>query len=324
MAKEFIEPEEKEFDSTEQIMDDFNPLDEAIQEKAYTKPNVKFSASDMAADIAEPSFIPPPMGGDSIKEDEKVKKQPQEPFNPQMRDLPKKDKHDAADKVAGMMMTGYKFLNNLADSKLLFDPKKIQKLEIEGELNLGIQVPISSTDSISAGEFINEFNEQSKGTITVSKEFEDEVMPVLIEVLEKRGVGMNSEQYLAYLIGKDIAVKGFMVMQSLSVKKEMLNMLKELSAQQAQVQQPVRPTPQSPIVEPTYEQPRQKEPTYSNVAPSVNDVVNQMTGGYEPTPQYQEDDMNYEEPKQQKVEVKIIKDAPKSTLGKRGRPKKNK
>lgn len=324
MAKEFIEPEEKEFDNAEQIMDDFNPLDEAIQEKAYTKPNVKFSASDMATDIAEPSFIPPPMGGDSIKEDEKIKKQPQEPFNPVMRDLPKKDKHDAADKVANMIMTGYKFLNNMADSKLLFDPKKIQKLEIAGELNLGISVPISSTDSISAGEFINEFNEQSKGTITVSKEFEDEVMPVLIEVLEKRGVGMSTEQYLAYLVGKDIAVKGFMVMQSLSVKKEMLTMLKELSSQQGQVQQPIRPTPQPQNPEPVYEQPTYQEPTYSNVAPSVNDIVNQMTGAYEPTPQYQEPDMNYEEPTQKKVEVKIIKDAPKSTLGKRGRPKKNK
>jgi hypothetical protein len=32
--------------------------------------------------------------------------------------------------------------------------------------------------------------------------------------------------------------------------------------------------------------------------------------------------MNYQEPTQQKVEVRIIKDAPKSTLGKRGRPKK--
>jgi hypothetical protein len=322
MAKEFIEPEEKEFDNSEEIMDDFNPLDEAIQEKAYTKPNVKFSASDMTSDIAEPSFIPPPMGGDSIKEDEKIKKQPQEPFNPQMKDLPKKDKHDAADKVANMIMTGYKFLNNYADSKLLFDEKKIKKLEIAGELNLNVSVPISANDSISAGEFINEFNEQSKGTITVSKEFEDEVMPVLIEVLEKRGVGMSTEQYLAYLVGKDIAVKGFMVFQSLSVKKEMLNMLKELSVQQPQVQQPIRPTPQPQSAEPIYEQPRQQERSYSNEAPSVNDIVNQMTGGYEPTPIYQEDDMNYEEPTQQKVEVKIIKDAPKSTLGKRGRPKK--
>ena len=322
MAKEFIEPEEKEFDSSEQIMDDFNPLDEAILEKAYTKPNVKFSASDMTSDIAEPSFVPPPMGGDSIKEDEKIKKQPQEPFNPQMKDLPKKDKHDAADKVANMIMSGYKFLNNFADSKLLFDEKKIKKLEIAGELNLNVSVPISANDSISAGDFINEFNEQSRGTITVSKEFEDEVMPVLIEVLEKRGVGMSTEQYLAYLIGKDIAVKGFMVMQSLSVKKEMLNMLKELSVQQPQEQKPIRPTPQPQNVEPTYEQPRQQERSYSNEAPSVNDVVNQMTGGYEPTPQYQEDDMNYQEPTQQKVEVRIIKDAPKSTLGKRGRPKK--
>jgi hypothetical protein len=313
MAKEFQEPEEKEMD---EMMDDFSPLDEAIAEKAYTKPNVKFNANDMNNDIPEPSFIPPPMGSDEMNEEDKVKK-PIEPFNQEMKDMPKKDKHDAANKVAQMIMTGYKWANSYADSKLLFDPKKIQKMEINGEINLSVQVPISATDTISAGEFIQEYNDQSKDTITVSKEFEDEFVPALTKVLEKRGVGMTDEQYCVYLLGKDMLVKGFLVAQSISVKKEMLNMLKEINS----TLQQQAPQPQAPQ-QPTYTEPIAPQPQY-NEAPNVNDIVNKMTGSY------QEPDMSEpieSEPvfKEPTSEVTILVDAPKSTLGKRGRPKKNK
>jgi hypothetical protein len=317
MAKEFQEPEEKEMD---EMMDDFSPLDEAIAEKAYTKPNVKFNANDMANDIPEPSFIPPPIGGDTMNEEDKIKK-PREPFNQEMKDMPKKDKHDAANKVAQMIMTGYKWANSYADSKLLFDPKKIQKMEINGEINLAVQVPISSTDTISAGEFIQEYNEQSKDTITVSKEFEEEFVPALTKVLEKRGVGMTDEQYCVYLLGKDMLVKGFLVAQSISVKKEMLNMLKEInSSLQQQAPQPQAPQPKQQ--QPTYTEPIAPQPQY-NEAPNVNDIVNQMTGSYEEPTMSEpiESEPVYKEPTS---EVTILVDAPKSTLGKRGRPKKNK
>lgn len=322
MAKEFQEPEEKEMD---EMMDDFSPLDEAIAEKAYTKPNVKFNANDMANDIPEPSFIPPPMGGDTMTEEDKIKK-PREPFNEEMRDMPKKDKKDAANKVAQMIMTGYKWANSYADSKLLFDPKKIQKMEIDGEINLAVQVPISANDTISAGEFIQEYNDQSKDTITVSQEFEEEFVPALTKVLEKRGVGMTEEQYVIYLLGKDLLVKGFLVAQSLSVKKEMLNMLKEInSTLQQQAPQP-QPQPQPQPTQPSQSTQsifREKAPPEYNEAPNVNDIVNQMTGAYqEPImSEPMESEPTYQEPTS---EVTILVDAPKSTLGKRGRPKKNK
>jgi hypothetical protein len=318
MAKEFQEPEEKEMD---EMMDDFSPLDEAIAEKAYTKPNVKFNANDMNNDIPEPSFIPPPIGGDTMTEEDKIKK-PREPFNQEMKDMPKKDKHDAASKVAQMIMTGYKWANSYADSTLLFDPKKIQKMEINGEINLSVQVPISANDTISAGEFIQEYNDQSKDTITVSSEFEEEFVPALTKVLEKRGVGMTEEQYVIYLLGKDLLVKGFLVAQSISVKKEMLNMLKEInSSLQQQAPQP-QPQPTQPS-QPTQSIFREQAPPEYNEAPNVNDIVNQMTGAYQKPIMSEpiESEPTYQEPKS---EVTILVDAPKSNLGKRGRPKKNK
>jgi hypothetical protein len=235
---------------------------------------------DMASDIPEPSFTPPPMS-QPLTEEQKIKK-PEEPFNPQLKELPKKDKHDAAEKVAKMIMGAYKWGNEFADKKLLFDEKKIMKLQQEGEIDLSIEVPISPTASVSAGEFIQEYNEQSKGTISVSNQFEEETLPVLTRVLEKKGVGMTDENYLLYLFGKDILVKGFMIQQSLSVKKDMLNMLKEATMSRGQFVPSTPPPPQpqqqyEPQTQQQYSPPptTYKEPSFN--APSMNDIVDGMS-----------------------------------------------
>ena len=76
MSKEFQEPEEKELNSNladAEIMDDFNPLDEAVNEKEYTKHNVKINPNDFNSDIPEPSFMPPPMSGGLKQEEKNIK-----------------------------------------------------------------------------------------------------------------------------------------------------------------------------------------------------------------------------------------------------------
>lgn len=325
MSKEFQEPEEKELDNNTtdaEIIDDFNPLDEPIKEKSYTKPNVSFNQKELMSDIPEPSFMPPPMGNE-MNEEEKIKK-PQEPLNREMKDLPKKDKNAAADKVAKMIMGGYKMANDFVDKQLLFNEKKIAKMQKNGEIDLSVEVPVSPTQIITAGEFIQEFNQQSEGTITVSKEFEEEVTPILTRVLEKRGIGMTDEQYLIYLFGKDIAVKGFMVSQSLSAKKEMLEMLIEATNEiklkgytTSSRQQPTN-TPSQPTYTPTssgYDNDEYYEETSNQFeAPNVNDIVNEMTGA----------NQKQEQPIQPKSELKILTMGDSGSSGKRGRPKKNK
>jgi hypothetical protein len=185
-----------------------------------------------------------------------------------------------------MIMGAYKWGNEFADKKLLFDEKKIMKLQQEGEIDLSVEVPISPSASVTAGEFIQEYNEQSKGTISVSNQFEEETLPVLTRVLEKKGVGMTDENYLLYLFGKDILVKGFMVQQSLSVKKDMLNMLKEATMSRGQFVPSTPPPPQpQQKYEPQYEPQTQqqyspppttyKEPSFN--APSMNDIVDGMS-----------------------------------------------
>ena len=314
MSKEFQEPEEQDMNNTvdAEVMDDFNPLDEPVIEKAYTKPNVTVNAKDMQGDIPEPIFTPPPMNA-NLAPEEKIKK-PEEPLNKEMNHLSKKDKHDAAEKVAEMIIAGYKWANDFTDKQLLFDERKLAKLQREGELDLSVEIPLSPSQTITAGEFIEEYNEQTKGTITVTKEFEDEVTPVLTRVLEKKGIGFTDEQYLYYLFGKDLLIKGFMVKQSLSVKKEMLNTLKEATAAMRGAVRPTYVPQQQPVTpEPVYEPMPEPEPQMEVVRPqrnpetNVNDFVNEMTGAYDNEPEVEE----IATPKRVK-----------KVAGKRGRPKK--
>jgi hypothetical protein len=329
MSKEFQEPEEKEMDiSNTELVDDFNPLDEAVIEKDYTRPNVRINPKDFEGDIPEPSLTPPPMMGSTLKEEEKKKKvETQEPLNKEYNQLSNKDKNDASERLVDMCITGYKALNSFVDTKIQFDEKKLNKMAMDGEIDMNMVVPISQTDSVTLQEFVREYNDQSKGTISVSKEFEEEIRPPLKRIFAKRGVGMTDEQYVGYVLIKDIIAKGFIVRQSMSVKKEYLEMFREQTAllrQGATMPQPT-PTPQpTRQPEPVYEEPQYTKP--HNPDTNVNDFVNQMTGGYVP-PQVSE--TIYDEPtfvqaeeeftQEETLNVKVIDDGSKKV--KRGRPK---
>jgi hypothetical protein len=330
MSKEYQEPEEKDMDTQNaELIDDFNPLDEPVIEKDYTRPNVKINPKDFAGEIPEPSFTPPPMTGTSLSDEEKIKK-PKEPLNKDMNELSNKDKNEASERMADMCIMGYEALNNFVDKRLLFDERKLNKMAMEGELDMNLQVPISANDSMPLQEFVREYNEQSEGTIKVSKEFKEEIKPPLVRVFAKRGVGLTDEQYIGYIVIKDMIGKGFMVAQSLAVKKQFLTMFQEQSvamrggASQSFSTPP--PPPSQPAPQPTPPPTPQYEYTpQHNPDTNVNDFVNQMTGGYAP-PQMSEpineepmlDNSNFDE-KEEKPKVTIIDDGSK---GKRGRPKK--
>jgi hypothetical protein len=338
MSKEYQEPEEMELNNTNDavILDDFNPLDEAVIEKEYTKPNVKINPSDFAGDIPEPDFMPPPMNPIVSIDEKKQEFKPKEPFNPQVKQMSNKDKRMGSKRVAEMLMTAYKWVNQFADAGLQFNERKIAKMQMEGEIDLTVNIPVSPTDSMTAGEFIQEFNNQSKGTITVTKEFEEEVMPVLIDVLEEEGITVTKKQELAFLVGKDIAVKGFMAYQSIQVKKDTLKMIQELGKANvgyAQTVAPAPPPPQpaQPQYQPEYRE--QPQPTYTPTADfnpelNVNDFVNQMTGGIDPNAFQPQPEVEAEIPEptfetetytEPTPTVKIISEGTKKS--RRGRPK---
>ncbi len=222
------------FKEPEEIKEDYTPFNEPVNEKSYSRPNVNIKPEDLMNDIPEPSFAPPPLEPEvDIKEEpkEKVKPKPIEPVNPAMNQLPNKEKKTAADQMANMVMQGYEWIWAGVGTTMTFSPKKMKKLADSGEVDFSLQIPYDlHGNTITAEEFINEYNQQQKDTLVVTQEFKEEVTPILSRVFAKRGVGMTDEQYLLFAFGKDAVQKGAMWYQARAVMGEMISSMKEMTA----------------------------------------------------------------------------------------------
>ena len=216
----------------------FNPFIDTVNEKPYTQMNVNVQQQQMAGAIPEPVFMgntidsnenaynmlsgemgASPTGGNSGKSSS--------PFNPMMNDISEADKKLGAEHMAKLVVDGYEQLHVFANKGLQINERKLRKMVANGEIDLSVQIPYDYGKTITAGEFIQDFNEQNKDTLTVSKEFKKEVTPVLTRVLAKRGAGVTDEQYLAYLFGKDLLVKGVIFSQIRGTMTDMLGVIKE-------------------------------------------------------------------------------------------------
>lgn len=132
-----------------------------------------------------------------------------EPFsNPGLRDLSPDQKTTAARNLAKMMLYGYERANNFADSKLQISQAKLLKIRLAGKIDLQTIIPIDAETSVTFEQFIQTYNEQVKGTITVDQEWRDEVEPILVEVLSKYGHGLSPEQHLCGLLVTHVIQQG--------------------------------------------------------------------------------------------------------------------
>ena len=250
MANDFMEPEEIGTD----IGADYDPMGAPINEKPYTKPNVKINPKDLQGDIPEPTFQAPLIDLDKppLEQVPPTPKKEREPFNKEMNELPKKEKEMAAHHVANMILQVYEGLNHLANQGMVFNEKKLNKLQQEGEVDFSIRIPLNykSNETITAAEFIDDFNSQRKNALKVTQEFKDEVTPILERVLRKRGVGMTDEQMLVFLFGKDIALKGQEFLVARQQMGDIIGMLKEQTLEMKKgnfrSQMPTPPPPPQP------------------------------------------------------------------------------
>jgi hypothetical protein len=232
---EIIEPEERK-------AVDYNPLDEAVNEKAYTTPNVNTSNVNLNAPIEEPSFTPPPI--DTKKKQEQQKAPKPDPVNPEMRNLGKKDTEMAASHMAKLILQGYEWMHDLGNKGLKVSEKKLNKLQADGEINLNAMIDYDYGKKIRAGDFFIEYNQQVANVLQVSPEFKEEVTPILEKVLAKRGIGMTDEQMLMFMFGKDIAAKSMIFFQQKAQMNMMISSIKEATTSQYAQAAPPPPPPQ--------------------------------------------------------------------------------
>lgn len=282
---EYTEPEENG--------GNFNPLNERVNEKTYSKLNVTANAESLNKPIQEPFFTPPPMNENVTGEKTaasasgKSGPPPQDAFNPSMNEIPAGEKAKASEHVAAMIMQGYEFANQMANKGLMFSEKRLMKLQQAGEIDLvNTAIPYDMEGRVMSGaEFVKEYNEQQQDAFKVTDEFKAEVTPVLTRVLQKRGVGMTDEQFLMYMFGKDIAIKGVQFFAARSQMNQIINMMKEANASGASVTAP-QPVPTQPVystplnnTQPDFEE--EEEWTETNAVPfeaeTANETVERMT-----------------------------------------------
>jgi hypothetical protein len=126
-----------------------------------------------------------------------------------------------------MVVDGYEQLHVFANMGLQFSSKKLTRLQSDGEIDLSIPIPDGYGGTITAGQFIQDYNEQSKDALSVSPSFKKEVTPILERVLAKRGAGLTDEQMLMYLFGKDIFTKGVIFYKMKSTMGDMIEVIKD-------------------------------------------------------------------------------------------------
>lgn len=195
---------------------DYNPFAESVIERDYSTPK---TASGVVDEIDEPTFIPPSY--EDIVQEREVEKDNEfkqaNPFdnpNPSMNDLSDKDKRIACESLVDTCLDAYEQLHIYGQMFVKVDEEVLLQKQAENKLDLSVQIPFSeSGDTMSMGEFVGQFNEQSSQAIQYDKEFGYKVRPAMIRVFTKRGWGMTDEQYLLYMFGKDIAVKVSLVYQ---------------------------------------------------------------------------------------------------------------
>lgn len=203
----------------------YNPLMDNVNEKPYSTPNVAVTQDQLAFDIPEPIYRPQAISGrqnpyDAIREgmsgsfpEGATSKRDTAPVNPSLKDLPDSEKKEGAKYVAKMVMDIYEQAHVWMNTTLPISGKKLRKLQLEGQIDLNMPV----TDDATAGQVIDEFNNEVKDALTVDPKWKKETMPVLEEVLAKRGAAMTAEQMLLFQFGKDIGIK---TIQYIGIKKQ--------------------------------------------------------------------------------------------------------
>lgn len=262
----------------------YNPFLDNVNEKPYSQVKVDASASQMYNPIPEPSF-----GGASMSAGEDVYGK----LNGDVGggsagasmgmsvgggEMNEQDKKMAAEQLAKMLVDVYGEIKNLSNNLLLISPKKIKKLEQEGEIDTSVQIPLGG-QPVTIGEFVEQYNEQTKGTLSLSKEFKKEIMPPLTRVLQKKGAGLTDESLVIYLFGKDIVMSGAIIYQHRMVINDAIDTMKEYSQAYKQNNgQASAPAPASaPTPKPATKPAKETYAPQPNVdAPDFNFTMNEV------------------------------------------------
>ena len=213
VVEEVVEEVKPKTDSDvvgEGTSNDYNPFAQSVVEREYSTPKV---ASGVTEEIDEPTFMPPSYedivaereGGGMVED---LSENPFDNPNPALNDLDSKDKKIACESLVDTCLDAYEQLHRYAQYVVKVDEDDLMQRQASGKIDLNEIIPVTENgDTMSVGEFVGQFNQQSSEALKYDKEFGFKVRPAMVRVFMKKGWGMSDEQYLMYMFGKDIAVK---------------------------------------------------------------------------------------------------------------------
>lgn len=252
------------FTAETEYEDVFSPFNENVIERDYTRPNVTGQVD--ASPISEPIVIAPSfeelqsafqsdLDGDNSPSMGSDGGEPwQGNANESMTELDNKEKRQASKAMVDAVLDGYQQLWGFANQQIKINPKKVNKLVKEGEINIGLNIPVQG-GSMPVLQFIDVYNKELDGLINVDDDFIAKVKPVMQRVFMKRNIGMTDEQLLGYYFGIDVITKAATLFSVSKQNKELLESFKEMSIGAPPPQQRAYEEPKSASSERTYEEP---------------------------------------------------------------------
>ena len=230
----------------------YNPLDEGVIERDYTKPKVAVTGT--MPPIQEPSFERPTIEDFDTREVEDMPEETREtqPFD--TYDLNDKEKKIACENIVDTFLGAYGLLHEWGYKFVSVSDEDITDYAMNGDIDLSIEYPLSTEKNITFKEFCDSYNDQAKDILSVDEEFVEDVRPRLIRIAMKHDMGMTDEAYCIYKFSVDIAQKGGAIY---SFKKQMSLTIEHLATLTKDFKGNNPPSQQPP---PSQQQPPPPEP----------------------------------------------------------------
>jgi len=234
----------------------FNPFASPVQERAYTKDMVAASIGDIpdnlvGVQIPEPTYDKPPIEdspSESISATSEQKpssgqsaqpistppsggggySEPQPSANPDLADLPDKEKRKAAKKTADALITTYSKFAPMPFIKFAsFNLSKLERMSRSGEIDLQMKI---QEDGTTVDGYTKSVNEQASEAFTVTDEAKEEIKDPLVDVLMEQDMSLTHKQRLMFAVGGHVAQMFMVSMQMLMSNRSAVSQFKEFKA----------------------------------------------------------------------------------------------
>ena len=303
---EFEEVSNQQNNNTSSV--NFNPFEEPVIERAYTKgfqtksegdddnsdsdddedsfsnDDLKMPTDGQSINEEEDEDIPEPdwanKGGfsgekddddDEYDEDDEDDEDGGKLGGDNLQDLTPAQKRKSAEKTADALLNMYcQFVPMPFTKWSSFNDGKIQKMVFDKKIDLSMQLE----NNVSVKDYIDGVNEQAQEVFKVSDETKEEIKDPLIDVLLEQDLALTPTQRLMFAIGGHLITMGFSAYQLAQNNKQALETFEKYHIQMNQQNAPVYQETERVLKKPRQ---RQQQNDFSKVEKeSVEEFMRQM------------------------------------------------